>query len=68
MQHLQCFQNLPGDLASPTDSRLVFHISAQIPVLDILHCQKHILAVLIPAKKLDEQMFVLVVCVNLVLY
>lgn len=60
VQYLQSLQNLARDLASLGFGFLmVLNILTQIPVLDILHCQEDVAVVFVPAKELDEQVFML---------
>lgn len=64
MQYLQTLQNLPRNLASLCLCRFaVFHIFAQIPVLDVLHRYKYITRIFVPANEFNEQVFVLDVLV-----
>lgn len=62
VQDFQCFQNLPGDLAGLRFcSFMIAHTPTQISVLYILHRQEDIAIGFVPAKELDEQVFMLAI-------
>lgn len=62
MENHEPFQDLSGDLLSVPHSNLpALDILIQVSVFDVLHREKYVCLVFIPAKELDEQMSMLYV-------
>lgn len=62
VQHHESFQDLSGDLPAVRHRELAaLDILAQIPVLNVLHGEKYVGLVLIPAKKFNKQVSMLYV-------
>lgn len=60
MQDLKSLENLLRDLPrARQDLLLALDVVAKVAVADILHCEEEIALILVPAKELDEQVFVL---------
>lgn len=61
VEHLEPFQDLFGDLPCvlPCHVAVLLHVLTEIPIRDILHREKYVVLVFVPAKELHEQVTVL---------